>query len=81
MSKTLKSMMFEPELSQTIAASAPVEQMTITLHFEDVNRALEFWLNNVLLRHPVTVEYWNTTRDRNTLTVVVTPHAAGKKAP
>lgn len=56
MSKRLQPMMFEEEFRQIVAESAPREILTITVDRDDVEKAIEFWLNNVLLKHPVKVE-------------------------
>lgn len=70
--KTLKPAMFETDFNALLAASAPQRMMLIKIEYGDVEKALEFWLNNVLLRHPVGVEYVRTLRNGD-VEIVVTP--------
>lgn len=62
MSKRLQPMMFEEEFRQIVAESAPHQSLTITVDRDDVEKAIEFWLNNVLLKHPVKVEFVQALR-------------------
>lgn len=62
MSKQLQPMMFEEEFRQIITESAPRQSLTVTVDRDDVEKAIEFWLNNVLLKHPVKVEFVEALR-------------------
>mgnify|MGYP000682755790 CR=1 FL=1 len=63
MSKRLQPMMFEEEFRQVVAESAPRNTLTVTVDRDDVEKAIEFWLNNVLLKHPVKVEFVQALRN------------------
>ena len=62
MSKRLQPMMLEEEFRQIVAESAPRQGLIITVDRDDVEKAIEFWLNNVLLKHPVKVEFVHALR-------------------
>lgn len=62
MSKRLQPMMFEEEFKRVIEESAPRDSLTITVERDDVEKAIEFWLNNVLLKHPVKVDFVTALR-------------------
>lgn len=51
----LEPVMTVSEYLAVVAESRPLSLVSIRLEAEDVERALEFYLNNVVLRHPVIV--------------------------
>lgn len=73
---TIEPMMLPEVFKQTLKESAPNEAFTLVFDFEDINRALEFWLNNVVLRHPVIVSSYTQRSGNMTIEVTPIPHVA-----
>lgn len=72
MAKVLKPMMFEKDFNEAIAHAQPIRSIQLSFTYQDIDMALEFWLNNVVFRSPVEVELWRVKRD-GTMIVIVSP--------
>lgn len=71
MRKSLNPNMSVQEFVGLREESKPVDRYTLTFGPTDIQLAIEFWLNNVVLRNPVTVEDLHTTDDGSVVIVVV----------
>lgn len=72
MAKKLQPLMHVDEFNKVLAASKPFDSMSLNLRSTAIEIALEFWLNNVVLIHPVTVSAVQHHRDGST-TIIIQP--------
>ena len=59
-------------LSSNSKENKPVEEFILQFMQSDIEMAVESWLNNVVLRNPVTVSYINY-KQKGIVTIVVVP--------
>lgn len=71
MPRSLNPNMSAQEFVGVRQESKPVDRYTLTFGPTDIELAIEFWLNNVVLRNPVTVEDLHTTDDGSVVIVAV----------
>jgi len=70
MPKTLGPLMYKDEFFATVADAAPTQSMLINFEYGDIEKAIEFWLNNVVFRHPVEVQSIRMTRSGATDVII-----------
>lgn len=71
MPKKLKPNMSDGEFLETLKSNRPAEPFLLDFSFEDVGRAVDFWLNNVVLKMPVTVRSMRKRGSRYVIEVSV----------
>ena len=57
MTSKLQAPVGATELREVLTDHRPREDFILKFHYTDIETAVEFWLNNVVLRHPVDIGF------------------------